>query len=318
MGVHLCAKYENPPRILFIGICNHACTNEHSISLAYTDAPTTNPYDVTILCTLEQSNGFFFLCDICLKYICLHFLFAGVESYPEESASRTEVMSPHSRLCENSGLDKPCDSPATSRCNSPDGRQSISSKGCSPCPEHKSQAPRAVASTSSTETSDPTTQEKPKIWSVADMTSSRRSVSPERRRSSSEDRDTSSSSNIQSPIRSPAHTQQTHQPLPVRPSVSMGAHLGGLHPHPGLVSGSSVPPTNHPHFNGLRHPWMGLSMGYPLAFHQGALAAAAAHPYFLAATPNGTSPISALSHPAIRNHHELLKLQASSMHLPGK
>ncbi len=226
-------------------------------------------------------------------------------------------MSPHSRLCESSGLENPCDSPTTSRCNSPEGRQSPSSKGCSPSPEHKSQTPRAVASTSSTESSDPATQEKPKIWSVAEMTSSRRSVSPAKR-SGSEERDNDSNSNMQSPIRSAAHIQQTHQPLPVRPSVSIGAPLSGLHPHPGLVSGPGVPPTNHPHFNGLRHPWMGLSMGYPLAFHQGALAAAAAHPYFLAAAPNGTSPISALNHPAIRNHHELLKLQASSMHLAGK
>ena len=233
-------------------------------------------------------------------------VFSGTENYTNETMSpKKENAALQNRLCENSRLSDHSDdqdSNPNSRSSSPDqlAHKKISVTSTSVFPIKSQEVPRASTTGSKPGQLD-SAVEKPKIWSVAEMASSTSaSKEAQERRSPSSERNST---------RSKSPTLQVNT-IPVRPSVSLGGPMG--HHPTGMPLSSAVTP--HPaHFNGLRPPWLGLSGGYPLPFHPGALA----HPYLLAAAaPHVGSPMG--TRPSIRSHHDLLKLQAASVHINGK
>ena len=233
-------------------------------------------------------------------------VFSGTENYTNEIMSpKKESAAIQNRLSENNRLSDHSDdqdSNPNSRNSSPDrlSHNEIRTTSTSVFPTNSKEVSRASTTGSKPGELDSST-EKPKIWSVAEMASSTTTS-----RESQEHRSPSPERNN---TRSKSPTLQVNT-IPVRPSVALGGPLGhhptGMSPLPAV--------TPHPaHFNGLRPPWLGLPGGYPLPFHPGALA----HPYLLAAAaPHVGSPIG--TQPSIRSHHDLLKLQAASMHINGK
>ena len=209
-------------------------------------------------------------------------------------------------MCENNRLTDHSDdqdSHSNSRSSSPDqaAQKETALTSTSVFPTNSSQVPRTSTTDSKTEPLDSST-EKPKIWSVAEMASSKSTTTTQSQEPSSPTLECNSTRS-KSPI---PHVNS----IPVRPSVSLGGPLG--HHSAGIPPLSAAAP--HPaHFNGFRPPWLGLTGGYPLPFHPGALG----HPYLLAAAaPHVGSPMGA--QPSLRSHHDLLKLQAASMHINGK
>ena len=242
-----------------------------------------------------------------MYFMSITFLFSGTESYPTTSpcaSSVKESTSHQNRNCNSNRLPDHSDdqdSYPNSRSSSPDGlvhSEVRTTESTSVFPTNAQQLPR-TSTTDSKEKDLNASPEKPKIWSVAEMASSSKE-SQEKRSPSPELNSTRS--------KSPVHGVPNVNCIPVRPSVSLGGHLGH---HPAGMSAVAPHPA---HLNGLRPPWLGLSGGYPLPFHPGALA----HPYLLAAaTPHVGSPMGNFTQSSLRTHHDLLKLQAASMQMNG-